>query len=518
MSRLEYNQAKLFQNLEKAELYDPVPRSVERIDTHASSVFLAGPYAYKVKQAVKYPFLDFSTLEKRRAALLNELRINRRTAPDVYLEVLPITVGTGGALSLGGEGEPVEWALRMRRFDQDKLYDQLAETGRLDLDDMPRLAEIVANFHSRADRVLTPAFAVAPLAGILKDNAQALAAHPDIFPPEAVEALSRQSEAVLAALSPLLRSRAAAGYVRHCHGDLHLRNIVEIDGTPVLFDAIEFDDKLATIDVLYDLAFLLMDLGKRGLPAHANAVLNAYLDREGSTGNLLGLATLPLFLSMRGAVRAKVELLRAMQIEDDASARASAINEAKLYFGLAQAFLVPAPARLIAIGGLSGSGKSAVARAVAPHVGSFPGAVHIRSDVERKRLFGVALGDRLPQSAYAPEVSDTVYGICRKRALLALAVGRTVILDAVHAKPTERADAAELARQAGVPFTGLWLEAPPELLRKRVASREGDVSDATPSVVDIQLGYDLGPQDFAVIEANRPLDEVAAACLERIGQ
>jgi predicted kinase len=144
--------------------------------------------------------------------------------------------------------------------------------------------------------------------------------------------------------------------------------------------------------------------------------------------------------------------------------------------------------------------------------------VHIRSDVERKRLFGVALGDRLPQSAYAPEVSDTVYGICRKRALLALAVGRTVILDAVHAKPTERADAAELARQAGVPFTGLWLEAPPELLRKRVASREGDVSDATPSVVDIQLGYDLGPQDFAVIEANRPLDEVAAACLERIGQ
>jgi aminoglycoside phosphotransferase family enzyme/predicted kinase len=523
MSTRQFDQAKLFQDLEKPQAYDPAPRSVERIDTHASAVFLAGPFAYKVKQAVKYPFLDFSTLEKRHAALLNELRINRRTAPDLYLEIAPITAGKGGTFSLGGAGEAIEWALRMRRFEQDKLYDHLAEKDELDAGDMARLAETIADFHATADRLLTPSHATAPLAAILRDNAQELAACADAFPPEDITALARASEAMLGALIPLLRSRAAGGYVRHCHGDLHLRNIVEIEGKPVLFDAIEFDDTLATIDVLYDLAFLLMDLGRRGLAAHANAMLNAYLDREGSSGNLLGLAALPLFLSMRAVVRAKVELLRsellrAERIGGDASACANALVEAKTYFDLARAFLMPAPARLIAIGGLSGSGKSAVARAIALHVGPFPGAVHIRSDVERKRLFGAGLGETLPARAYAPEVSDTVYAICRKRALLALAAGPAVILDAVHAKPAERAEAAELARQTGVPFTGLWLEAPRAVMRKRVAGRKGDVSDATPPVVDIQLGYDLGSQDFAVIDASRPLDEVTAACLQRIGQ
>ena len=177
--------------------------------------------------------------------------------------------------------------------------------------------------------------------------------------------------------------------MRHCHGDLHLRNIVEIDGAPVLFDAIEFDDRLATIDVLYDLAFLLMDLGKRGLARHASAVLNAYLDAEASTGNLIGLGALPLFLSMRAAIRAKVEMLRAGMAPPDASATPRAKRPGR-YFALAQNFMAPAAPRLIAVGGLSGTGKSAVARAIAPSVGAFPGAVHVRSDVERKRLFGVA--------------------------------------------------------------------------------------------------------------------------------
>ena len=518
MSMPGFDQATLFQELQKPEAYDPVPQSVERIDTHASSVFLAGPFAYKAKQAVKYPFLDFSTLEKRRTALLNELRINRRTAPDLYLDVVPITAGKGGAFRLGGAGEAVEWALRLRRFGQDKLYDRLAEKGELDAGDMARLAETIADFHATADRLLTPSHATAPLAAILRDNAQEFATLAEVFPPEEIAALTQASEAMLAALTPLLRSRAAGGYVRHCHGDLHLRNIVEIEGKPVLFDAIEFDDKLATIDVLYDLAFLLMDLGRRGLGGHANAVLNAYLDREGSSGNLLGLAALPLFLSMRAAVRAKVELLRTKRIGADPTEPGAALTEARVYFGLARLYIVPQPARLIAIGGLSGSGKSAVARAIAPYVGPFPGAVHMRSDVERKRLFGAEPRETLPARAYAAEVSDTVYAICRKRALLALVAGRAVILDAVNAKPAERAEAAQLARQTGVPFTGLWLEAPRAVMRERVADRRGDVSDATPSVVDIQLSYDLGPQDFAVIDASRPLDEVVAACLQRIGQ
>jgi len=303
--------------------------------------------------------------------------------------------------------------------------------------------------------------------------------------------------------------------VRHCHGDLHLRNIVEIDGSPVLFDALEFDDRLATIDVLHDLAFLLMDLGKRGLKPHANAVLNAYLDAERDTGNLVGLAALPLFLSMRAAVRAKVELLRASMAAPD---RAGPVREeARAYFDLAAKFLAPVAPRLIAIGGLSGSGKSVVARAIAPHIGAFPGAVHVRSDVERKRLFGVRPLERLPPDAYTMEVTKQVYAACRKRALMALEGGQAVIVDAVHARPEEREALAALAAGMGVPFTGLWLEAPAKILRDRVAARTGDVSDATAQVVDVQLGYDIGPQSFEVIDAGRTLEEVAASCLERIG-
>jgi len=390
----------------------------------------------------------------------------------------------------------------------------MAEEGRLALAAMQPLADVVARFHGSADRVLSPDQSVIPLANILSDNAQVFAAHPDDIPQQAARELAQAIGETLAASSPLLEARGRGGYVRHCHGDLHLRNIVEIDGAPVLFDAIEFDDRLATIDVLYDLAFLLMDLGKRELRPHTNALLNAYLDAGRGTGNLPGLAALPLFLSMRAAIRAKVELLRATAAEHQAE---SARKEARFYFELAQQFLAPPAPRLVAIGGLSGTGKSAVARAVAPFLGAFPGAVHVRSDVERKRLFGVAPQERLPAGAYAPEVSDRVYAMCRKRALMALEGGHAVIVDAVHAKKEEREILAALAAQTGVPFTGLWLEAPEQLMRDRIATRSGDVSDATPEVVDVQLGYDIGRQSFEAIDASLPVDQVVAACLAHIG-
>ncbi|WP_158007720.1 AAA family ATPase, partial [Methyloceanibacter marginalis] len=285
-------------------------------------------------------------------------------------------------------------------------------------------------------------------------------------------------------------------------------------GEPVLFDALEFDDSLATIDVLYDLAFLLMDLGKRGLASHANAVLNAYLDAA-DAGNLVGLAALPLFLSLRAMIRAKVELLRARQspTRDTADTR----EEVRAYFDLACAYLAPARPRLIAVGGLSGSGKSTVARAFASELLPFPGAVLVRSDAARKHLFGVAPEARLPASAYTQEVSDLVYALCRKRAVLALGAGWPVIIDAVHAKPEERAAVSALAAEHDAAFTGLWLDVPPEVMRARVAQRVGDVSDATPQVVDAQLAYDLGAMDFDRIDASDSVEDVAARCLDRIG-
>jgi predicted kinase len=282
----------------------------------------------------------------------------------------------------------------------------------------------------------------------------------------------------------------------------------------VLFDAIEFDDRLATIDVLYDLAFLLMDLGKRGLGAHANAVLNAYLDFNGDTGNLLGLAALPLFLSLRAMIRAKVELLCARGSGRDLGSAAP--DDVGDYFDLAGGYLVPQAPHLVAIGGLSGSGKSAVARAIAPEIGAFPGAVIVRSDMERKRLFGVAPEERLPERAYAAGVSDQVYALCRARAALALQAGRPVIVDAVHAKPAERDAVRELAAAYGASFTGLWLEAPLAVMQARVAARQGDVSDANPSVVETQAGYELGRVSFDSIDASLGVEEVAARCLAQI--
>jgi aminoglycoside phosphotransferase family enzyme/predicted kinase len=513
----DLGQAKALNLMGRPQTYDPPPATVECIETHASYVFLAGEFAYKVKRAVKYPFLDFSTLEKRHRACLNELRINRRTAPHLYLEVVPISEEPDGTLSLRGRGKPVEWLLVMRRFAQEALYDRMAAEGRLTLAAMGPLADVIGDFHDAADRVLTQDQAVLPLAEILTDNETVLARNVDVFACDSDMSLprdfARTMRDVFTALSPLLRARARDGYVRHCHGDLHLRNIVEIGGRPVLFDALEFDDSLATIDVLYDLAFLLMDLGKRGLGAHANAVLNAYLDRK-RTGNLLGLAALPFFLSLRAMIRAKVELLRAQNAAPET--REGALAEARAYFDLACAFLVPVPARVVAIGGLSGTGKSAVARAIAPEIGAFPGAVIVRSDVERKHLFGVAPRERLPERAYAQGVSDQVYAMCRKRAALALEAGWSVIVDAVQAKPEERQAVAALAEIHGVPFTGLWLEAPAEVLRARVWERQGDVSDATPRVVEAQLAYDLGPMAFDKIDASGSIDDVAALCLERI--
>lgn len=493
--------------------YDPAPAAVECIQTHASFVFLAGAFAYKIKRAVKYPFLDFSTLEKRHKSCLNELRLNRRTAPGLYLEVVPITIDAGGDHKLRGAGEPVEWVLVMRRFDQDGLFDRMAAEGRLPLPAMSPLAAEIAALHGMADRTLTMKQAIDSLETIISEHEALLHAAPQIFKQDAASSVIERTRAAFDECAPLLRQRASGGSVRHCHGDLHLRNIVEIGGKPVLFDALEFDNALATIDVLYDLAFLLMDLGRCGLPAHANAVLNTYLE-AGGTDNLFGLAALPLFLSVRAMIRAKVELLRAEQASlADAD---DALSVARVYFELAARYLTPDEPRLIAIGGLSGSGKSTIARAIAAQIGAFPGAVIVRSDVERKRLFGIAPEERLPDAAYAPGVSDQVYTLCRKRAACVLEADRPVIVDAVHATPEERDAIARLAGEYGAPFDGFWLDVPGEIMAARVARRVNDVSDATPAVVQEQLAYDIGPMAFDRVDASGPIAEIAEHCMSQL--
>ena len=472
------------------------PETVARIETHISLIFLAGDVAYKIKKPVVFPFLDYSTPEARRRACVNEVQLNRRTAPDLYLGVISITYDTARGLEIGGSGEVVEWAVKMRRFPDGALYSELAASGRLGLADYAELARAVHSFHDEAARRSAPGLAVSALSRLIAENDAAFAEYRDVFAPEDVHALRMELEAGLAEMTPLLERRTREGFVRHCHGDLHLRNVVRIEGHPVLFDAVEFDDAIATVDVLDDLAFLLMDLVARDARHGANVVLNAYLSADADLRNHEGLAALPIYLSTRAGIRAKAAAYQAQSAQ------------ARRYFDLARSFMERSAPALIAIGGLSGTGKTTLGRALAPGVGAAPGAVLLRSDVERKRVFAVGETQPLPESAYSAQVTDTVYRTLVKKARTALRAGHSVILDAVHGKHEERAAARAVAEQTGAEFVGIWLSAPEETLVARVESREDDASDASAAVVRKQLGFDPGEIAWARIDASGTPDDV----------
>jgi hypothetical protein len=464
---------------------------VTRIDTHAALVFLAGERALKIKRAVRFPFLDYSTLAKRKAACEAEIEVNRPFAPAIYRGVAAITRGHGG-LAIGGDDEPVEWAVEMHRFDETKTLDRLAERDEID----DKLADALG-------RAVAKAHAAAPVGGgfveeldeVIEQNDAELRTC-DLFATAQVVVLSAATRTAFARVRALLEARERAGLVRRSHGDLHLGNIVLLEGAPTLFDAIEFDPRIATGDVLYDLAFLLMDLIERGLNAAANIVFNRYLAETRRDDDLDALAALPLFLSLRAAIRAKVTAARAQQ----SKMRAEAEQNARDYFALAQELIAPAKPQLIAIGGLSGTGKSLLARALAPDLLPAPGAVLLRSDVERKALYGVGETERLPQEAYAPEVTAKVYAAIEAKAQRVLAAGHSAVADAVFADPRERAAIKKAAGEAG--FRGLFLTAELGVRVSRVGARTGDASDADAAVARAQEQYDLGALDWADVDAS----------------
>lgn len=487
-----------------ALLSDPATfgAAVKRIDTHISVVFLAGSMAYKLKKAVCFPFLDFSGVDQRRRACLEELRLNRRTAPGIYREVAPVTREADGRLAIGGQGPAVDWLVVMNRFDEDGLLDRLAGAGRLSRDQVLALAEHVAEFHRSAEPC--PAFGGEKGLLLTIDTNARCFARLQVFDAAEVARLTASSLAALAVLAPRLERRRAEGLVRRCHGDLHLGNICLQDGQPTLFDAIEFNEDFACIDVFYDLAFLLMDMELRGLPEMANWVMNRYLEL---TCDFDGLAALPLLLSLRAAIRAHVTAAM-----PDAPAK-----RALDYFRRALAYLQPEPPRLLAVGGLSGSGKSRLARMLAPLIGRAPGAVVLRSDVLRKRLMGVAPEVRLPAEAYAPEVGQRTYELLFDEAGRALAAGQAVVADAVFAEPAQRQAIEERARSLGVPFAGLWLDAAPGVMEQRIVNRRGNASDATPAVLDRQLTYDLGAIGWRRIDSSGDRDRTVDQARNALG-
>jgi aminoglycoside phosphotransferase family enzyme/predicted kinase len=478
--------------------------AVERIETHASIVFLAGDSAWKLKRAVRYDYLDFSTADRRRTMCDAELRVNRRTAPELYRRVVAVTREPDGSLALGGAGEPVDWLLEMARFDQDGLFDRLAARGTLDLGLMRPLASAIARFHETAEPRRDHG-GKAGMAWVIDGNATGFNEYGAGVLDEALSAtVTSESRRLLERVGALLDTRQRDGRVRQCHGDLHLRNIVLLDGRPTLFDAIEFNDELACTDVLYDLAFLLMDLWRRQLPQHANAVWNRYL---GDTVDLDGLPLLPLFLSCRAAVRAKTSAAAAALLEE-VRQRDDLQDLARTYLQMAGQLLRPPRPALVAIGGLSGSGKSVLAAAVASSLGAVPGAIVIRSDEIRKRLCGVDPLQHLGPEGYASHVTERVYIEMTERASRVVRAGYAAIADAVFARQADRDVIEQAAAAAGMPFIGVWLDAPQHVLVARVAARHGDPSDADAEVIRGQLAHERGAIGWHRIDASVPADRV----------
>ena len=476
-------------------------RTDRTIETACAHVFLGADAAWKMKRHVDLGYADFSTAERRRWALDRELDFNRVAAPDIYRAVRRITRDTNGDLALEGQGPTIEYVLEMRRFDENAVLG--ADPSALGGEMADALGRTIAGFHALAP--LRPEggwsameFTVGSNAGILRDLAPRLGA-------ERIEIMTALTQAELHRQKPLLKARTALGFARRCHGDLHLGNILVEDGKPILFDCIEFNDLLSDLDVLYDLAFILMDLDFRDRRDAGVRVLSAYLDEAARVfpDDLWeGLAALPLMMSVRAGVRAHV----AAHSKDDALAKA--------YVEAAIAHLSPAPPRLAAVGGLSGTGKSTFSRGIAPGLGAAPGAVVIRTDEVRKRLMKVPPFERLPASAYAGDLYPRSYDTLIENARTLLKAGHGVVLDATFIDPVLRARVEQLAVDCGVPFDGVWLEAPLELLEARVGGRVNDASDATVDTLQDQLARHTSEVTWRRVDTSGDVDAAAQAWLK----
>lgn len=499
------DQAELIAFLSEPASYPGTEHCVEVIETHAALIFLTGHDAFKIKKAVTFPYLDFGTLEKRKAACDYELQINQPHAPDIYLGVVKITREANGELAINGAGEPVEWALHMWRFPDNSLLGDVIRAGELTAEFTDRLADEIGRYQAEAP-VVRDGDASGRMSAIVDELCVAFDEAAEVLPSAEVHRFEKAAKAALHQCGPLLDQRGRQEHVRRCHGDLHLSNIIDLNGQPVLFDAIEFNDEIATVDVLYDLAFLLMDLGHLGEMGHANRILNRYLSRCGNADHLAGLQALPLFMACRAGVRAMVAVTRLQQSSGTGTSSEMA-DAANSYLLEATGYLAPHSPRLVAVGGLSGTGKTSLARALAARIAICPGAVHLRTDIERKQMFGVGETTRLPKETYTREASDAVYERVLYKAAVALRAGHTVIVDAVFLDQAERSAIEQVAADAGASFTGLWLEADEERLVERVSARKGDASDATADVVRHQLERLAGPVAWHRINADGALQE-----------
>jgi aminoglycoside phosphotransferase family enzyme/predicted kinase len=483
--------AELIAALMRPAAYPHAAARVELIETHISSVLLAGEFAYKIKKPVNLGFVDFSSLAQRRFYCEEEVRLNRRTAPQLYLDVVPIA-GTELQPRLGGEGTPIEYAVRMRRFAGDALLDVCARRGDLNAVQIDRLARAIADFHALAARADPESSEGTPNLVLrwARENFVQLQAQPlraDVA--AALVQLSAWTEREVSRLRASIEHRREHGFVRECHGDLHLGNIVLLDGDPTLFDAIEFNRELRWIDVINDLAFTYMDLFDHGLPQFGWRLLDRYLQ---ATGDYAGLDLLRFYSVYRALVRAKVARIRAAQPALADRERQAALAHCAHYVRLAATLArrgMQQPVLAI-MSGLSGSGKTTVAGRLLEGLG----AVRVRSDVERKRLAGIDLTARLEGPAlnalYSADATRQTYARVADLSRVIIGAGYPAIIDAAFLRRAERDEFRTLARAAGARFALIECTAAVDVLRARVTRRiakEADASDATAAVLEGQL-------------------------------
>ncbi len=449
-------------------------------ETHISAVFIGEETVWKLKKAVRMPFLDFTTLGARKHFLRRELEINKPAAPELYRDVTGIVRREDGKLDFG-HGNPIDFVLRMARVPEQDFLEVIAADKRLTPALLDGLGDAIAAYHGRLSPIEGVDFTTA-MQRITEGNVRsALSAG---LPRPDVEGWRRGMMRAIEVRRPWMAARSVAGCVRRCHGDLHLGNICLWRGQPVPFDALEFDEALATIDVGYDLAFLLMDLDQRVGRAAANRVMNRYMAR---TGDVRAIAGLPMFLSQRAMIRAHV--------------MAATGQDGHAYLTAAQSYLVPAKPAVVAIGGLQGTGKSTLARALAPDLGPAPGALVLRSDEIRKRLFGMPPEARLPPDAYSASANAATNSAVIEQARLAAEAGHAVIVDATFLDLSVRRALALAIGSTGTRFAGIWLQAPLPLLEQRISGRTGDASDATVAVLHRSAANDPGAGDWLGVDA-----------------
>jgi len=479
----------LIEALQNPDLYDHPVQGFRVMETHISWVLLTGPYAYKIKKPVDLGFLDFSTLEKRRHYCEEELRLNRRLAPALYLAVVPIT-GSTATPTLGGEGPIIEYAVKMREFPQDAQLDRVLERGELKGEHIGRLAQTVAEFHARA----AVAAAESPFGSAelirqpVLENFKQIRPHLDDGEDrELLDKLQVWSEKAHARLAEVWQTRKRNGFIRECHGDMHLGNMALVDGEVLLFDCLEFNEHLRWIDVMSEVAFVTMDLYDRGRPGLAHRFLNDYLQHS---GNYEGLQVLRFYQVYRALVRAKVACIRLAQAGVPETERATGRMQYRQYLHLAERYTHPIPTPLIITHGLSGSGKTTISNALLES----SGAVRVRSDVERKRLYGLSAEAHsesgVATGLYSPDATTRAYERLAALARTIITAGFPVIVDAAFLQHRQREKFHDLAERLQVPFVIFHCSTSPEDLRRRIQRRTAqgrDASEATLQVLEHQL-------------------------------